>query len=96
MPRQLLLALGFVVVCGRAADVAASRGLHGEPLTPRPSTAPPAPACPSSLQLLAPSAGSPPPPLALAVSIDPTNVTDHVSDHMYGSGIETYEHQMCA
>jgi hypothetical protein len=30
------------------------------------------------------------------VSIDPTTVTDRVSDHMYGSGIETYEHQMCA
>jgi|EP01047_Picozoa_sp_COSAG01_P060203 hypothetical protein len=39
---------------------------------------------------------TPPPLLDLVVSIDPTNVTDRVSDHMYGSGIETYEHQMCA
>mmetsp|Transcript_17296 Transcript_17296/g.45102 ORF Transcript_17296/g.45102 Transcript_17296/m.45102 type:complete len:686 (+) Transcript_17296:304-2361(+) len=32
--------------------------------------------------------------LALAITVDPRNVTDRVGPLMYGSGIETYEHQM--
>ena len=34
------------------------------------------------------------PPVALAIAVDPSNVSDHVSDHMYGSGMETYNHCM--
>jgi hypothetical protein len=34
------------------------------------------------------------PSMALTIAVDPTNVVDHVSDHMYGSGIETYNHCM--
>eukprot|EP01046_Picozoa_sp_COSAG06_P089392 COSAG06_NODE_35777_length_455_cov_3.904494_1_plen_56_part_10 len=30
-------------------------------------------------------------PLALTVAVDPRNISDRVSEHMYGSGIETYE-----
>ena len=37
---------------------------------------------------------APDPPMALAIAVDPSNVTDHVSDHMYGTGIDTYEHQI--
>ena len=33
-------------------------------------------------------------PLALTVAVDPRNISDRVSEHMYGSGIETYENQM--
>eukprot|EP01050_Picozoa_sp_SAG11_P038446 SAG11_NODE_15696_length_569_cov_0.814894_1_plen_93_part_01 len=42
------------------------------------------------------AAGPPTRPLemVLAVTVDPTNITDHVSQHMYGSGIETYSHCM--
>ena len=32
--------------------------------------------------------------LQLTIAVDPSNVSDHVSDHMYGSGIETYNHCM--
>ena len=35
-----------------------------------------------------------PPTMALDIVVDPANVSDHVSDHMYGSGIETYNHCM--
>ena len=38
-------------------------------------------------------ARSVPQPL-LNVTVDPSNISDHVSDHMYGSGMETYEQQM--
>eukprot|EP01079_Euglenida_sp_SAG-EU17-18_P007747 gene7747-7201_t len=37
---------------------------------------------------------APPAPAPLKISVDPANVTDRVGPHMYGSGIETYEHQM--
>ena len=33
-------------------------------------------------------------PTALTIAVDPSHVTDHVSGHMYGSGIETYNHCM--
>lgn len=36
----------------------------------------------------------PAPPSALTIAVDPSHVTDHVSGHMYGSGIETYNHCM--
>eukprot|EP01043_Picozoa_sp_COSAG02_P036873 COSAG02_NODE_2732_length_8141_cov_41.736011_2_plen_280_part_00 len=32
--------------------------------------------------------------MALTIAVDPTDVVDHVSDHMYGSGMETYNHCM--
>ena len=47
-------------------------------------------------QLPAAAAQPPPPPLpALEITLDPKNISDRVTGHMYGSGIETYNHCMC-
>lgn len=34
------------------------------------------------------------PHFSVSLAVDPQQVVDHVSDHMYGSGIETYNHCM--